>query len=48
MDKCGRCGATDGVCLYVPGTITKMDEQENGMLMLYSKDDCIIMSLCSL
>ena len=31
IDNCGRCGATEGVCLCVPCNIEKVaDEQENG------------------
>ena len=28
IDKCGRCDATEGVCLHVPCNI---DKQENGL-----------------
>ena len=38
MDKCERCGATEGVCLHVPCNIKEVDEQENGM---YINNDTI-------
>ena len=31
-DNCGRCDATEGVCLHVPCNIKEVvNEQENGM-----------------
>ena len=30
IDNCGRCDATEGICLHVPCNIEKVDEPENG------------------
>ena len=34
IDNCGRCGATEGVCLHAPCNIKKVDKQENGLFIL--------------
>ena len=33
IDNCGRCGATEGVCLHVPCNIEKEDKKQNGICL---------------